>query len=504
MLSLSATLFTAVISAGAATAAMYFLLQKRRTERGGRLSPDHDIRFLFQGSDLLNISGGGEWLFESAHGIGHSDWEQLRHVLLPRFAGFPTTPEDLDAAIVSIPSSVPDDKAELLFERINAMIRVTVLHPNGGVLQAVDLHERLIADNRMGLFEQAVDNSPFPIWSTDQNGQILWANRAYLQLGNNVDTDHDDDLPALFDLLAPTDGPNPRQRLSVALKDSDSNIWFDVTSTETPSGQMHYAIDVNPVVQAEIAQRNFVQTLTKTFAQLSIGLAIFDRKRQLALFNPALADLIHLSPEFLSARPTVFSFFDKLRDSQMMPEPKDYATWRDKMADLVLAASDGRYHETWSLPNGLTYRVTGRPHPDGAVAFLFEDISTEVSSTRRYRSQLDDLHALLDTMPQAVAFFSANQTLSFANQAYRSLWNCDPDVGIEVETLDRAIRVWSQSCIPGTDFSALRQMDLQPLQVKMADGRRLDCQIKPMPAGKFAVTFQPVRTVSQPSLALPA
>jgi len=52
-----------------------------------------------------------------------------------------------------------------------------------------------------------------------------------------------------------------------------------------------------------MAQRNFVQTLTKTFAQLSIGLAIFNRERQLVLFNPALIDLTALPADFLTGRP---------------------------------------------------------------------------------------------------------------------------------------------------------------------------------------------------------
>jgi hypothetical protein len=73
--------------------------------------------------------------------------------------------------------------------------------------------------------------------------------------------------------------------------------------------------------------------------------------------------LLGLSPEYLSARPTLLSFFDNLRDHQIMPEPKNYRSWRESMAELVNAASEGSYLETWSLPSGLTYRVSGRPHP---------------------------------------------------------------------------------------------------------------------------------------------
>ena len=98
-------------------------------------------------------------------------------------------------------------------------------------------------------------------------------------------------------------------------------------------------------VKAETALREFVQTLTKTFAHLPIGLAIFDRQRQLALFNPALIDLTTLGPEFLSSRPTLFSFLDNLREARMIPEPRDYPTWRQTMTELEKAASQGHYEE---------------------------------------------------------------------------------------------------------------------------------------------------------------
>ncbi|MDQ7070109.1 MAG: hypothetical protein Q9M48_05105 [Rhodobacterales bacterium] len=55
----------------------------------------------------------------------------------------------------------------------------------------------------------------------------------------------------------------------------------------------------------------------------------------------------------LSIRPNLLSFFDRLRDNRMMPEPKNYSSWREQIADLVAAATDGRYFETWTLePTG--------------------------------------------------------------------------------------------------------------------------------------------------------
>ena len=102
------------------------------------------------------------------------------------------------------------------------------------------------------------------------------------------------------------------------------------------------------------------------------------------LFNPALIDLTTLPADFLSARPNLLTVFDKLRDNQIMPEPKNYAAWREKLAILVAAATEGTCTEIWNLPTGATFRISGRPHPDGALAFLFEDMTAEISMSRQF------------------------------------------------------------------------------------------------------------------------
>ena len=78
-------------------------------------------------------------------------------------------------------------------------------------------------------------------------------------------------------------------------------------------------------MRAEQAQRNFVQNPRKTLAHPSIDLAIFDQQRKLILFKSSLIDLTCLRTDFLGAKPDLISVFGCLRDSQIMPEPKDYA-----------------------------------------------------------------------------------------------------------------------------------------------------------------------------------
>ncbi len=53
--------------------------------------------------------------------------------------------------------------------------------------------------------------------------------------------------------------------------------WFEVLAVPAGRETVNYAEPADKVVQAEASLRDFMQTLTKTFAQLPIGLAIFDR-----------------------------------------------------------------------------------------------------------------------------------------------------------------------------------------------------------------------------------
>lgn len=349
--------------------------------------------------------------------------------------------------------------------------------------------------------DPAVSNAPYPIWMTDPAGRVVQANPAYMAYANKLSDQQrpdDEDIPILF---RPKDsekqGGTP-YRASLHLDGNDVPIWFDVAVTDLDRNRVHYATDASAVVKAEIAQRNFVQTLTKTFAQLSIGLAIFDRNRQLALFNPALIDLTALPADFLSARPNLQTFFDRMRENRMIPEPKNYTSWREQIADLVIAASDGRFSETWTLPSGLTYRVTGRPHPDGAVAFLFEDISAEISLTRRFRAELELGQSVMDTLNEAICVFSPTGILTFSNEAYRMFWNVDPDAAFAEVTVRDASRHWQETCPAEPVWSRVRDYVAdfgvrEPWQdkVQSLNGENLTVAVAPISGGATLVTFSP-------------
>ncbi|WP_240453716.1 PAS-domain containing protein [Chachezhania antarctica] len=491
--------------------------------------------FLFDGEEMIGASG------PAREALRKSDeplrWPDLVAVLAARFSDLPHSLDSVERAgrLVSQPRS-QTDPSEIVFEWLDGTVRVEIRERldigtgnsaralaqglTGGASddrstqgsRARWIHKALapvVGQRRAtGLVEAlggvtvaciAAEKSPYPVWQTNASGEVIWSNAAYVALARRVLGEGEEKGRPLFPsrLDRTPDGRPVRHALEAA--STRTKLWFEISHVTAGDGHLFFATDINAVVNAEYAQRNFVQTLAKTFAQLSIGLAIFDRNQRLALFNPALIDLTALPAEFLSARPDLFSFFDRLRDRSVMPEPKDYATWRQQLSELVAAAANGRYQETWSLPSGSVYSVSGRPHPDGAVAFLFEDITAEVTLTRRFRSDLELGQSVIEALEDAVAVFSSDGALAVSNPAYGKLWGVDPDAGFAQTTVIDAIRTWQDKCRPTPtwgdvrDFVTLRENRSEWSSTAfLRTGEAIWCGVYPVHGGATLVRF--VRT----------
>lgn len=386
-------------------------------------------RFVFCKGILVSANGPAETLIDKAE-TQINDWPSLAGHLKLRFHDIPDilglTRDRLDR----FQAKSRLDAAEITIRRRGEFTDVTLLSPQKKPTPSIA--------NLQLSSQTAAQIAPYPIWQTNPAGEVQWSNLTFDQLTERIGQ-----IPVLPTRIPEQDDDEITPH-RVDLGSGQGAFWFDVTSVKSGENALHFATDAGATVRAEAAQRNFVQTLTKTFANLSIGLAIFDRNRQLALFNPALIDLTALAADFLSSRPNLLTFFDRMRDNRTIPEPKNYSSWRERIAELVAAASDDRFSENWTLPSGLTYRVSGRPHPDGAIAFLFEDISAEISLTRRFRADLELGQSVLDSVDDAIAVFSPNGVLAMCNTPYCVRWSVDPETGFAEYSLHDAIRDWQK------------------------------------------------------------
>lgn len=307
-------------------------------------------------------------------------------------------------------------------------------------------------NDELDLLRGMAEHAPLPIWSEAEDGRVIWANSAYLHLITRLQPDKPLTWP-MPSLFAPTT-PGEVTRVSLTTRGAQqSTEWFDVHRAMTRQGLFSFAIAANAAQQAESSKRHFVQTLTKTFSTLPIGLAVFDSSRRMQIFNPALTDLTGLEPEFLLSRPRIEGFLNRLRERHVMPEPRDYGLWMKALLSIDTGRHD--FEETWALPGGRTLRFRASPHPDGALAFMIEDISSEVTLSAQQRSVVETGQAVLDTLDDAVAVFSPGGKLLVTNEAFTELWALEDEGGLESVTLADALSTWADE---GGDRRLWRQI----------------------------------------------
>ncbi|HVH03507.1 MAG TPA: PAS-domain containing protein, partial [Amaricoccus sp.] len=288
--------------------------------------------------------------------------------------------------------------------------------------------------------------------------------------------------------------------------------WFELSQTGSENGETFgFALAADDLVAAEASLRRFVETLTETFAHLPIGLAVFDKNRRLGLFNPALTDLVKIDAVWLAGRPSLRDFLERLRETRQMPEQKDFASWRRKLSELEEGARDGTYEEHWQLPSGKIFRVTGRPHPQGALAFLFEDISTSIILERRYRSELELSQATLDRMSEAVAVFDASGMLVFVNSAFEALWGLAPMEQLDGPGIAAMVAVWADRSAPSVAWARLAEFTTAAEArtswteaVALRDGGGVEMLVAPLPDASTLVVVRDRAEPGAPAATLDA
>ncbi|MEM7710773.1 MAG: PAS domain-containing protein [Pseudomonadota bacterium] len=390
------------------------------------------------------------------------------------------------------------DRVTVLGIRDGEDIRITIAAADSEQSSIrMDIAGLTALESELDMLARAHASAPALSWVSDEAGRVTWANAAYanlLALCHGSDAARGWPLISLF----PHEGgaPSGTSRRKVVDRDGTDH-WFEVTTLSPDEDGLRYAhaISLVAAIRAEDSRRAFIQTLTKTFAFLPTGLAIFDGEGKLAQFNPALMDMTGLDPQWLSRRPRLPDFFDALRDRQRLPEPRDYKAWRDGIARIGRTQTAESFTETWTLPSGPTYRMTAHPQNEGAVTLLLEDVSADVSATRAAREDRTMLVSLLDGTDEALFAFDADGTCRIDNAAARDLWRDDASARLP-DTLDACIDLWQAACRPSAVWGDLRSFARHPNdraewteRLTHRSGASLDMRVTPLPENRIGIAF---------------
>ncbi|HET9067572.1 MAG TPA: PAS-domain containing protein [Amaricoccus sp.] len=520
---LSAVLLAALVSAVATLALMAFLGPRLALRRAGpAASGAAACDFLVNGASLRALTEPARALLATLP----VDGPRLAALAAHHAADCPSLRADLEALVLygaGFRHHCPrgDGTAyEIVGEPRGAAALVSIRPATDEARALADAEAELArAGDELGFLREVLDRAPVMAWSCGADGQVAWANAPYRDrfdapAGELPDHRIANAFAQVVEEVPLTPrGPGSRRRVAVAGRDDTEPRWCELTETPGPAGgTFGFALDADDLVAAEASLRRFVETLTETFAHLPIGLAVFDKNRRLGLFNPALTDLVKIDAVWLAGRPSLRDFLERLRETRQMPEQKDFASFRRKLGELEEGAREGTYEENWQLPSGKIFRVTGRPHPQGALAFLFEDISSSIILERRYRSELELSQATLDRMSEAVAVFDASGMLVFVNSAFESLWGLDPMESLSGPGVAELCALWSGRCAATDAWARLAEFATAEAEaraswtagIEIAGGPRLELLVAPLPDTSALVVFRPPAPEACPDGALAA
>lgn len=478
---------------------------------------DQDAVFIFRENTLIDCSDQGQKLLDMLAESGETSrnsaiWTRLRAYLDPRFP-------DLEPALKGLLGngraelqSIMGDGLILGLRYCKGLIHLRLTDTSAeGALVAIDRLSFNALQNELRTLRSVARNAPALFWKTDADARVIWANSAYLKTVQQTtpeDTELTWPLPTLFG----DDGHDGKGRL--ALQQDAVLRWFAHSEIECDGQTLHFAVPIDSTVQSEVARRETLQTLTRTFACLPIGLAMFDAERRLQVFNPALIDLTGLEPLFLAARPSFEQVLFALREKRMLPEPKDFQNWRREILEMEKAAETGEYAEEWCLDGGRIFYVTGRPQPNGAIALFIEDVTTEAALARNFRNEIETAHHVLDALGDGIAVFGLSGQALLANSGYTRLWNTDPCVDLADEGLAQALSLWSNACAPTTFWARLAEFVTRSDtheeisgSAALRTGIPLALRARRLSGGAVMVVFQPLAQgllVQRPDLALQA
>lgn len=475
------------------------LAQSQLLNRGA-LSPV----FLFDGDALSDATLDAHKMIKQAP-THQTDRQAVIALFQDRFPTLDYVMSHLSPGTTENMTAADDSGHSLQIEDLEGLVRLTLM----GASQ--DDHA-FISDNaaqeglsrEVSFLQDLTNTTPQMIWTQDFHGKLTWANAAYMTLSDQLSGQKDNETrvwpeAAIFPDVYMDAAREPRtQRAMLTMPGTEEELWFDVTSRKTSTGSVHFANSAADAVIAEQSKVKAMQTSARLFSNLASGLAIFDQKRQLAIFNPRLTDLTRLEPRFLTSRPTVDMFLDALRESRVLPEPKDYASWRDQFSALETAAKAGTYCENWELIDGQTFRVTGKPYEDKSFVFLFDDITAEVNLTRRFRTDIETGQGVMDAQDHAIAVFSANGTLVLSNKAYKEMWDTNHESSMTAHQLRSEIAIWQGQSAAGPDWGDLRnyisggnrgQKWMEHLILE--NGRDVQCEAEGINANMTMVSFKP-------------
>ena len=362
-----------------------------------------------------------------------------------------------------------------------------------------------------------VDALPFPLWSRDDNLNLNYCNKAYVEavglrdadevIAKSVEIAGGESLRKLQSMAKTARAGKQlvtakehivmgAKRRFVAL----SEQFLEGCDGEFKRSTVGMAIPIDEEDKLAAKLKAYIGAHDGVLSNLTTAIGIFGADTRLSFYNPQFLLLWGLDSDWLDRHPTYSSFLEALREKKMTPEVRNFSAFKAEEMDLFRTVSKPK-DGLWHLPNQKILRRFMLPHPLGGLLFSYEDVTDRIALESSYRTLIEVQKATIDNIHEAVVLLDNSGRLKLYNAHYASLWDFDEAFLAGTPTLSDLVEKHKPFFTdndeewPGFKNEMVRflseDMDTQ-LTLNRLDGRILDVSATRVADGGILITFEDV------------
>lgn len=374
------------------------------------------------------------------------------------------------------------------------------------------MEEKSGDEDRLSLFEKALEALPWPAWRRDEAQRLGWVNEAYADkiadTPQNIIAGQREFAAGARKKPGKTDIPPGPELAQTALdthktQTSEAHVILNgkrklMRIHEIPlgaGGTLGIAEDVTEREELENDLKRYQATTHELLEQLRTAIGIYNADQRLDFYNSAFAQLWGLEDGWLNTKPKLGEVMEKLREERRLPEQADFPRFKQSWLDMFTGLIDP-YEDMLYLPDGSALRMLVVAQSAGGLMMTFEDVTSRLELESSYNTLIAVQKETLDNLGEGVAAFGGDGRLKLWNPSYGRIWNLHPEDLESEPHISRIVEKVKPLFEDSKWAEAKEDMIAMTLDRSMREGRLsrndgtlVDYSAVPLPDGGVLITF---------------
>ncbi|MGN6059161.1 MAG: ATP-binding protein [Sphingomicrobium sp.] len=372
----------------------------------------------------------------------------------------------------------------------------------------------------LGSLTHLIEAAPFPMWYRGPDLKLGLVNSAFVHSVEANDAseviergfeliDAEGDGSAVATAREAQESGRIVSRMQPAILRGERRMLRIVNVPLSTGAVAGFAVDVQDLEDARTELSRHMESQRELADRMTAGTAQFDADRTLSFFNRPFAVMTQLDPDWLAERPEFDRILERMRDSQRLPEARDFPAWKSERRDWFTSAEEV-VEEEWSLPNGDHIRVVAQALPDGGLRLFLEDRTEQLRLASARDTLLRVRAATFDNLFEGISVFASDGRLYLWNRRFLEDWELDEEWLAEHPRVDELVPAMARKLVNPTAAAQIREMVRQTTserqssngRISMTDGRHFQFAAVPLPDGNALFTMVDVTDSSRIEAAL--